>query len=198
MNKSTSIKELAKALVAFQGEVGNAPKEATNPFFKSKYATLESVIETIKPVLVKNGLSFSQFPNEKGLTTILLHTSGEWLEATMELVLEKQTPQSQGSSLTYARRYALSAALGIATEDDDDGNSTNAPVALKKAPPSSVKPDHVLEDKKRIVALLKDLGKNVTKDDAAITVYGLTQLQLEEKSYADIIDRLQVLVTEKQ
>lgn len=132
MNQSQSIKEIAGALCKFQAEVGNVPKEATNPFYKSKYATLEAVIDTAKPVLAKYGLSFAQFPSDEGLTTILMHNSGEYIGGWAKIVLKDQTPQSQGSSITYMRRYALSAVLGLATEDDDDGNAASAPKAAKK------------------------------------------------------------------
>src|SRR5687768_6328740 len=144
MNKNESTKEIAKALAAFKSEVENVKKESTNPFFKSKYADLESIISTVKPVLAKYGLSYAQFPDyvrtygqdtEKavpGLTTIIMHTSGEWIEATAPLVMKEQNPQGQGSAITYMRRYALSAALGIATEDDDDGNAASAPKAAAK------------------------------------------------------------------
>lgn len=138
---STSIQALAEALTKFQAEVGNVPKEATNPFFKSKYATLDAVLDTAKPVLNKHGLSVAQFPDGLGLTTVLMHLSGEFIASSMELIVKDQTPQSQGSSLTYARRYALSAVLGLATEEDDDAN--HAEEEVKKEPtkvPSPVKP----------------------------------------------------------
>jgi hypothetical protein len=121
MEKSDSIKEIAKALLAFQSEVENVKKDGNNPYFKSKYATLENILDTIKPTLAKCGLSFSQFPDGDGLTTILMHTSGEFLKANTKMTLRDQTPQGQGSAITYMRRYALSAVLGIATEEDDDG-----------------------------------------------------------------------------
>jgi hypothetical protein len=66
-----------------------------------------------------------QIPDGNGLTTIIMHDSGEWIRATATLTLDKQTPQGQGSAITYMRRYALSAALGIATEDDDGGNEAS-------------------------------------------------------------------------
>lgn len=121
--------ELAKALKLFQSEVGNVAKDSTNPFFKSKYASLENIISTAKPVLAKHGLSYMQFPDGDGLTTVLMHESGEWASATANLHLKDQTPQGQGSAITYMRRYALSSILGIATEDDDDGNEASKPTS---------------------------------------------------------------------
>ena len=188
-----------------------APKSQYNSFSKFYYRNAEDILEAVKPLLNGSVLTISDTVVEVGgrvyvkATVRLVDGDVVWSVDgwAREAVDRKGMDDSQitGATSSYARKYALNGLFLIddtKDADHDDGNATNAPVALKKAPPSSVKPDHVLEDKKRIVALLKDLGKNVTKDDAAITVYGLTQLQLEEKSYADIIDRLQVLVTEKQ
>lgn len=126
VSKSTSIKNLAIALVKFQGEVENVAKDGDNPFFRSKYATLENIVSQIRPYLFRQGLAFSQFPSgESELTTILLHTSGEFLCSTVKMAPKDNTPQGQGSAITYMRRYALSAVLGIVTEEDDDGNAAS-------------------------------------------------------------------------
>lgn len=127
MNKSESIKNLAIALSKFQGEVKNPGNTSVNPFFNSKYAPLETVLNTVKPVLAKYGLSVIQAPSTEDnnivVTTILLHESGEFIESNpIKLKMDKITAQGAGSSITYARRYALSSILGIASEDDDDGN----------------------------------------------------------------------------
>lgn len=127
MKMSESIGELAKALSNFQGEVESPKNKATNPFFKSKYAPLEEVIKAIKPSLQKHGLSVTQIPitdeGKVGVITILLHESGEYIETSpLFLKTDKDTAQGAGSAITYARRYALSAVLGIASEEDDDGN----------------------------------------------------------------------------
>src|SRR3990167_1270934 len=135
MEISTTIKELATALVEFQKEVEAVKKDGTNPFYKSTYATFQNVIETIREPLAKNGLSFSQAPDGDGLCTILMHTSGEFIKATGKMTPKDNTPQGQGSAITYMRRYALSAILGIATEDDDDGNAAQPKEANEyKAP----------------------------------------------------------------
>jgi len=135
MIQSESIKELATALSAFQGEVKSVSKDAVNPFYKSKYASLDTIWESIKPLLKKHGLAVAQFPDENGLTTILMHNSGEWLYATSLIHAIKDDPQAVGSALTYARRYALSACLGISADEDDD-----AEVATRvKTPPSPQK-----------------------------------------------------------
>ena len=125
MNKSESIAELAKALCKAQSEMGGAVKDAKNPFFKSSYADLTSVIKAIKEPFNNNGLSYIQFPvtssggNGVGVKTVLMHTSGQYIESEFYLPLVKADPQAGGSAITYARRYALQALAGIPTADDD-------------------------------------------------------------------------------
>ncbi|ABK88179.1 TPA: ERF family protein [Bacillus cereus] len=127
MNKSETITELAKALVKFNSEVNKIAKDADNPFFKNNYATLDTIIDEIRPILSKNGLSIMQIPSGDGqnvtLKTLLLHESGEWLESD-ELTMKpvKNDPQAVGSCITYARRYSLAAFLSLNTGEDDDGN----------------------------------------------------------------------------
>ena len=125
MKKSESIDKLAAALCKAQAEMGGAVKDAKNPFFKSSYADLTSVIKAIKEPFANNGLSYSQFPVTSeggggvGVVTVLLHSSGQWLESEFYLPLAKKDPQGGGSAITYARRYALQAMAGIPTADDD-------------------------------------------------------------------------------
>ena len=121
--KSDSIVDLANALSLAQGEFKAALKDASNPFFKTKYADLNSVLEVAKPVLAKRGLSLIQIPTTEGpkvtLTTIILHSSGEYVAGDLAMLAKDSTPQSIGSAITYARRYGASSMLGISTEDDD-------------------------------------------------------------------------------
>ncbi|WP_085113201.1 ERF family protein [Thermoanaerobacterium sp. PSU-2] len=137
MNKSESIKEIATALAKFQGEVKNPANTATNPFLKNKYAPLNEILNVVRPILSKNGLSVIQDAKvENGqviITTCIFHTSGEWIESSPLMITpEKMTAQGIGSIITYGRRYALSALLGISSEDDDDGNSQEKHVAKKE------------------------------------------------------------------
>lgn len=127
MQKSESIKNIAKALAQFQAEVKNPANTETNPFFKSKYAPLNDILNLVRPLLSKHGLSVLQSPSGDGqnvtVTTLITHESGEWIESDpLTLKADKATAQGAGSAITYARRYALSAMLGISSEDDDDGN----------------------------------------------------------------------------
>ena len=123
MKSSESINELASALCNAQGQMGGAVKDSSNPFFKSSYADLTSVIKAIKQPFADNGLSYTQFPvsNEHGVgvSTRLMHISGQWLEMEYTLPTVKKDPQASGSAITYARRYALQSIAGIPTADDD-------------------------------------------------------------------------------
>ena len=129
MNRSETIVKLAEALAKFQAEVKNPPNTKVNPYYKSKYAPLDEVLNTVRPVLGKYGLSFFQNQvtddnGRVGVITLLMHSSGEFLESdAIYATPEKNTPQGLGSVSTYLRRYQLSSVLGIASEDDDDGNA---------------------------------------------------------------------------
>jgi len=138
MEKSESIKEIATALCKFQGEVGKIKKGETNPFFKSKYASLADILDVIRQPLVENGLSFVQLPEaEHQLTTLLMHTSGEWIRSTYSMTPAKNDPQGLGSVITYQRRYALGAVLGLNIDEDDDGNAASSPAKSFQKKPSS-------------------------------------------------------------
>jgi hypothetical protein len=130
--QSTTITKLATALVAVQGEMPALKKTANNPFFKSKYVDLATVMENILPILSRNGIALTQFVSnidgQSALTTTLVHTSGEYMSAQMPLLLPKNDPQGQGSAITYARRYGAMAALGIVADEDDDGNKASKAV----------------------------------------------------------------------
>lgn len=126
MNKSESIKELATALCKFQSAVDVIKKANVNPFFKSKYADLSAILDVIREPLTENGLSFVQFPKGRyGLETMLMHESGEWLSESYEMEPTKHDPQGAGSVITYQRRYALGAILGLNIDIDDDGNKAS-------------------------------------------------------------------------
>jgi hypothetical protein len=127
LTKSDTISELAKALCKAQGAIQPAIKDAENPFFHSTYADLSSVWEVARKPLADNGLSVSQLPGECRdnkilLKTILMHESGEFLSSTLEMPYLKSDPQAIGSAITYARRYALAAIVGIVADEDDDAN----------------------------------------------------------------------------
>lgn len=125
MQKSDSIKNLAAALILFHVKVENIKKDASNPFFKSKYASLSNILDAITDPLAEAGLTFSQHPTDaNGLCSLLIHAeSGEYLMSEFDMKPVKDDPQGRGSCITYQRRYALSAILGLNIEDDDDANT---------------------------------------------------------------------------
>jgi hypothetical protein len=155
MNHSESIAQIAAALAKAQGAMSAAKMDSTNPFLKNKYADLGSVIQAGRSPLAVNGLSFTQHPalsdHDLTVTTLLMHSSGEWIESSITLPFEKgngiSLAQSMGAVITYLRRYTLSAVLGIYADEDTDGNENkqekrqspapqNAPQAQKQAVPS--------------------------------------------------------------
>lgn len=145
LEKSDQINELSTALSKAQGEMEAAKKDATNPHFKSKYATLAAVWEAARAPLAKNGLSVIQslsiVEKQIHLTTVLAHSSGQWISGIVPVVAEKQTPQGIGSAITYFRRFSLSAMIGVAPDDDDDGNGAEGkpPVEPPKFPKAQAK-----------------------------------------------------------
>jgi hypothetical protein len=140
MNKSESIKNIAGALLKFHAEVGKISKDAKNPFFKSNYASLSNIQDGIREPLQSAGLVYSQLPTDDNhLTTILIHaSSGEFLESTYQMKPVKADPQAKGSAISYARRYALAAILGL-NVDDDDGNKASLPKNGKQAQAYEIK-----------------------------------------------------------
>ena len=147
MITSDSIANLTLALSIVQGKMTHAIKDSANPFFKSKYADLESVWDVCRSLLSENGLAVMQFPGDinfvqlekengdiniatkMSLTTIISHKSGEFISQEMSVPVTKPDAQGAGSALTYMRRYALAAVVGVVQADDD----ANAAVVSKSS-----------------------------------------------------------------
>lgn len=127
MRTSESIDQLATALAAAQAEMKNAYTNASNPHFKSKYADLAKVRDTVTPALTKNGIAVVQGTDilDTGIhvVTRLVHKSGQWIESRWPIAFDK--PQAMGSAYTYAKRYSLAAICNIAADEDDDANAAN-------------------------------------------------------------------------
>ena len=140
--KSDNIDALAAALAKAQAVMPVAKMNATNPFLKNKYADLGSIIEASRNALVDNGLSVSQLvegdDNKIGVSTMLMHSSGQWLESTVSMALGeergKSAAQVAGSIITYLRRYSLASMLGIYADEDADGNDPKQEPRKKQAP----------------------------------------------------------------
>ena len=173
MRASESIAKLATALNKAQAAMGGAVKDAANPFFKSSYADLGSVVKAVKQPFSENGLSYVQFPiaeeNRIGITTRLMHTSGEWLEQDFSIPLQKIDPQQAGSVLTYFRRYSLAAVAGIPQVDDD------AEAAMYQA-------RKTLDDwKKELAPSIKVIKEGIASEDYFTAAEAWFELSDEEK-----------------
>ena len=153
---SDQIRELAQALLKVQRQLQPALKDANNPFTRSKYATLNSVMDSCRDALLSNGIWLCQYPvpaesGYLGLVTKLTHAeSGQWQSSLAVVPLPKADPQGVGISMTYMRRYALSAMLGIVTEEDTDGefnpDKLNRPQKQKNAISAPQKGETVQDD----------------------------------------------------
>lgn len=157
-NFSESLDKIFPALVAAQAEFPPIPKDGYNPHFKSKFSSLSAVRNATTPVLAKHGLGVLQFPTttqdgKPGLMTWLIHESGQWINGETVLELSKHDPQSQGGAITYLRRYAWTAALGLVADEDDDGHAASMP---SRKPPQ-MSPTH------REMARVQDAAKRAGK-----------------------------------
>lgn len=173
MITSEHINELTTALAKAQGEITGALKDSANPFFKSKYADLASCWDACRAPLAKNGLSVFQVPEttENGLTliTTLAHASGQFVRGSLPVTPKDDTPQAMGSALTYARRYALTAFVGIAQIDDDGNAASGRKENQAYDAPHSPK---------------GDMGKNIAPDvaeKAAITMREILESDVDEE-----------------
>ena len=143
---------LYQALLAVQRDMPTIPKDSVNPFHKSKYASLDTVLSIVRPVLTKHGLVLSQSVttpdrNDAGavtaftIVTRLIHAeTGETLESPVVMPLVKSDPQGAGGALTYGRRYGIQVALGITAEEDDDGNHASRPAKVPAKPERVTRP----------------------------------------------------------
>jgi len=170
MQKSESIKHIAAALNKAQAEMSGAKKGANNPFFKSKYADMNSVVDAVRIPFCNNGLSYSQFPimqdNKVGVETILMHESGEWMSDILVLPMVKQDPQAAGSAITYAKRYALQSIAGIPSEDDD-GNAASSQKSPVKQSSQNVNWYNSFENEKQF--MLVDIQSGAKTADMIIS-----------------------------
>jgi hypothetical protein len=188
IRQSESIVKLSEALAAAQGELENAHKTSSNPHFKSKYADLAEVLNTVRPVLSKHGLAVTQWPSFSdgvvSVETVLTHKTGEWMANIASAPLERNTAQGVGSAVTYLRRYSLAAMAGIAQEDDDGNAASEREARAKPAP----KPVETI-DTERAALLdnnIKACGGNL---DAILSHYEVESLKGLTPAQADAVDK---------
>jgi hypothetical protein len=161
MEQSENIAELATALAIAQGQIENALKTRENPHFRSKYADLAGVWEACRDALTANGLSVIQSPGElvdgrMAMTTQLCHKSGQWVRGSLTIPLGKADAQAYGSAVTYSRRFALAAFVGVSPADDDGEAAT----AAKPKPVAKSEP--VISTSRKSSAQAKKDGDDVT------------------------------------
>lgn len=165
MNTSQEIAQLATALSKAQGEMTGAKKGTVNPFFKSKYSDLASVMEAIADPFAKHGLSFVQSPGFDGqnvtVTTRIMHESGEWIEGTVVLPPTKNDAQGYGSSISYGKRYGLQAMTGCPSIDDD----ANAAVEHKATRINRVKAQEYIKSIESMLEAEDGLGLRQLNDE---------------------------------
>ncbi len=196
MEKTEQIIDLAKAIVKAQAVIQFATKDATNPYFKSNYADLTAVIDAVKKPLNDNGIAFLQAVNmdtdKPVVETILLHETGQYISSKTPVFCTKPNdPQALGSGITYSKRYALQAILGLPTEDDD-GNAASKPD--KKTETKALTPEELAiidEIFKRLVDIASE--KNLVPDRASIKNFALTRTQskrlpVDEKEITKFVD----------
>ncbi len=141
---STEIDKVAEALAKANAELRSISKDRTNPHFKNKYATLDAIMDGVRPVLAKQGLSVVQGAKEVtdgfNVVTMLIHSSGQFVSNVVPVPVSKQDAQGVGSALTYGRRYGVSALLSLATDEDDDGNAASKPTSKPAKPDPKPEP----------------------------------------------------------
>lgn len=186
--QSESISNLITALSQAQTEYKPIKKTSKNPFFNSKYAPLDSVIDATKEALKKYGLAVVQMPEQDTLKTIIAHKSGEWMSFLTPLHAEKRGPQGYASSVTYARRYSLSSVLNCASEDDDDGNVAEHQKVIETSIPKTYKE---LSAKADTLEKWEKLGEWLKKNSASAKMMKQynEEMTLWKQAAADSDDR---------
>lgn len=197
MLKSESTVEITKALNTVQKTLEPAKKSSENPFFKSKYASYESVLNSCIDLLNTNGIVVTQTMDVGDnhnliVETTLLHTSGEYITSRLPMVLSKNDPQGIGSAITYARRYGLSSIIGLVEEDDDAEKAT-----VREKPKTAKRTDTVSKPQEinmgNIAECLKILEKHNPKKWGNLVVYAqlMKKYNVEGVSVLGQIEKLE-------
>lgn len=206
-------KSLAAALAAFQGDTPTLPKDGLNPHFKSRFTPLDTIVETVRPLLAKHGLAWAALPGydeQTGhpvLEYLLIHAgTGEELQGRMPLLLQKQDPQGLGSALTYARRYALSAVLNLVADEDDDGNTASRPAQRQQ--PAATNGGITEAAAKHLGQLIRDAGKDgewvrlqlaaLGVDDVPATITARTLRALTSEQAKKLADDLTAVIAARE
>lgn len=198
MQMSENINELATALAKAQGEMKNAGKTSDNPFFKSKYADLAEILNAVREPLSKYGLSISQLYDGMGVpdktitvTTLLMHSSGQYIGNTANYPVAKADIQGVGSAITYARRYSLAAILGL-SQEDDDGNAACQPEAPKPPRQQGDRFVHIASDGTVSVVLKGGVYKKIQDVETELLekMAGLEQYKLAHPAIRELLEKI--------
>ena len=190
--QSENVGKLAEALSKAQSSMTEAKEDSKNPFFKSNYADLTSVWRACKDSLSNNGLAISQvtgfMEGQLFLVTTLIHSSGEWMKGYYPLYLSKQDPQAVGSAITYARRYALAAIVGVCKEgEDDDAEKAQD----RKAPKEMISDDQLKQ-------LIKAVGTDTEAKDIILKRFSVKAFnEIPKESFATMMTWLETRAKEK-
>ena len=189
MEQSEQINELAAALAIAQGQITGALKDSANPFYKSKYADLASVWDACREHLSANGLAVMQtggqtMSGQEVLITTLAHKSGQWVRGHLILKCKDDGPQAQGSAITYCRRYALAAIVGVAQVDDD------ANAASKSFGDKSGRPDTSEVDQKAVERYAENFRAYLANADLKAIYETQDELKGKAELYTAIWDKL--------
>jgi hypothetical protein len=214
LETSPEFAALAEALAKAQAVIEGASKDASNPAFRSKYATLASVWEACRKALTDNKIAVVQAPfngegGDIGVTTMLVHASGQWMRAKIAVKPAKFDAQGAGSAITYLRRYLLSAMVGVAPEDDDGeaavgrpgagapANKQTAPVQQQKpADPAQTNREFATTARNAILAQVRAAKADADIDVALKT--NAANLDMLKKDYPISYDKLMEVVAARR
>jgi hypothetical protein len=196
MYHSENLNELATSLSAYQAEAKNPANTAKNPFLKNRYAPLNDILNMVRPELARQGLSISQLvggEDRVGVTTILLHTSGQWISDTISLTPDSSkglsTAQNAGVVITYLRRYAVQAILGISGEDDTDGHEADTTTDKPAVKPKPAQPNIAKQIKDAIAKIYEPSVSDGFRDEAK-AAYDLGDCPERAKRYEGLLTRI--------
>jgi len=203
--ESEGLDKLFQALSKAQQEMVMAKTDARNPFFKSKYADLASVVKASRPYLCANGLCVIQriLPNMKGemsLFTRLCHSSGQWMESSMPILPPKSDIQTIGSYITYLRRYNYAAVVGVvAAEEDDDGETAmgGARRQMNAAPNKSSASSNVTKAQVQVISSELEGHEDIL--EGLLKGFKISKLSdLPEKHYTQCVNRIRDIKRAKE
>lgn len=193
--QSATVGKIAEALCAAQAELPAAIKGSVNPHLKNKYADLNSIYEAARDTLAKHGLAVVQTmqptDGKAHVRTTLLHKSGEWIAGELVMPLDRNGgPQGMGSAITYARRYSLSAIIGIVTEEDDDaeaaqgrGKAAQAKVKQQRQEAAASNPDPMSDaQRKRMFAMAREIMPDASREDVLMTISSIVGRHIESSN----------------